>query len=172
MAQVGDIELPIPTLRSVHSDPFGDITGMVRLGAILYRNRVERGLSLRAMARRLGLSAHSGLIDYERGRRIPPEDLLAAYERVFDLPADRLCGLRRQALVERAALKTAAFLAAQCPASTASHQVYDTQRNGAGAEPSPSCQGWALHVVGSVCVKCVMVSHQILSGVTSLWERV
>ena len=172
MAQVGDLELPKPTLHSVHRDPLGDLDGTVRLGAILYRHRVERGLSLRTMARRLGLSAHSGLLDYERGRRIPPEDLLSAYERVFELPADRLCGLRRQALAERAAVKTAALIAAQCPVATAPHQVYDTQRNGAGAEPSPSCQGRALQLVGSVCEKCVIVSHQILSGITSLWERV
>jgi transcriptional regulator with XRE-family HTH domain len=62
---------------------------------------LERGLSFRVLARRLGLSAHSGLTDYETGRRIPPEDLIVAYERIFDLPAGTLKELRSRAFAQR-----------------------------------------------------------------------
>jgi transcriptional regulator with XRE-family HTH domain len=68
----------------------------------LRRYRLEQGLSFRVLARRLGLSAHSGLADYEQGRRIPPEDLIAAYERVFGLPPGQLRELRARAFAERA----------------------------------------------------------------------
>jgi hypothetical protein len=59
-------------------------------------------LSFRALARQLGLSAHSGLADYESGRRIPPEDLILAYERVFDVPSGTLKELRNRAFAQRA----------------------------------------------------------------------
>lgn len=47
-------------------------------------------MSFRILARQLGMSSHSGLADYEQGRRIPPDDLISAYERVFSLPAGEL----------------------------------------------------------------------------------
>jgi len=59
-------------------------------------------MSFRALARQLGLSAHSGLADYESGRRIPPEDLILVYERVFDVPTGTLKELRNRAFAERA----------------------------------------------------------------------
>jgi transcriptional regulator with XRE-family HTH domain len=72
------------------------------LGEVLRRCRLEQGLSFRVLARRLGMSAHSGLADYEQGRRIPPEDLIIAYESVFGLPAGQLKELRARAFAERA----------------------------------------------------------------------
>lgn len=72
------------------------------LGEALRGCRLDKGLSFRALARQLGLSAHSGLADYESGRRIPPEDLIRAYERVFDVPAGSLKELRNRAFAQRA----------------------------------------------------------------------
>jgi transcriptional regulator with XRE-family HTH domain len=72
------------------------------LGAELRNRRVARGLSLRATAKQLGLSAHGNLVDYEHGRRIPPEDLITGYERVFQVSDGMLRNLREKALAERA----------------------------------------------------------------------
>lgn len=77
------------------------------LGLTLYQLRLARGLSLRTLARRLGMSGHAGLLDYERGRRIPPEDVILAYERVLEVTDGQLRRLRERALLERAAAKTA-----------------------------------------------------------------
>jgi transcriptional regulator with XRE-family HTH domain len=71
-------------------------------GHILRRSRLREGLSLRAVAKRIGLSAHSGVAEYESGRRLPPEDLIATYERALSLPPGYLLDLRRQALRKRA----------------------------------------------------------------------
>jgi len=57
---------------------------------------------LRALAKRVGLSAHSGVAEYERGTRIPPADLIDAYERALALPSGYLMNLRQQILRERA----------------------------------------------------------------------
>ncbi|OPC80875.1 hypothetical protein B4N89_07845 [Embleya scabrispora] len=77
------------------------------LGLTLYRLRLERGLSLRALARRLGYSSHSAFADFEKARRMPGEPLLVAYERLFELPHGLLLELRARALAERAARLTA-----------------------------------------------------------------
>lgn len=71
-------------------------------GHILRRSRLRQGLSLRAVAKSIGLSAHSGVAEYESGRRLPPEDLIASYERVLGLPPGYLLDLRRQVLHKRA----------------------------------------------------------------------
>jgi tetratricopeptide (TPR) repeat protein len=72
------------------------------LGATLRRLRVSHGLSLRALARQVGMTAHSGLVDYELGRRLPPADLVTAYQRVFPHTAGELGRLRETALARRA----------------------------------------------------------------------
>lgn len=59
-------------------------------------------MSLRRLAGELGLSGHGTLVDYEHGRRIPPEDLIVAYERVFEVSDGALRNLREKALAERA----------------------------------------------------------------------
>ena len=76
------------------------------LAAALRHHRLANGLSFRELARRLGMSAHSGLSDYEHGRRIPPADLVTSYERVFDVPAGSLKTLRDRAFQERAESRT------------------------------------------------------------------
>ncbi|CCK26809.1 hypothetical protein BN159_2430 [Streptomyces davaonensis JCM 4913] len=82
-----------------------DLDCTLLLGAALYQCRLEHGLSLRALARRLGFGSHSGLLDYERGRRILPEYLLTAYEREFGTAAAQLRELRDRALREQARAK-------------------------------------------------------------------
>lgn len=81
-----------------------------QLGAELRGQRMARGLSLRALAAQLRLSGHGTLVDYEHGRRIPPEDLVIACERVLGLSDGRLRELRRQALAERAGRQAAVLL--------------------------------------------------------------
>jgi transcriptional regulator with XRE-family HTH domain len=76
-----------------------------QLGHTLHLHRLARGWSLRQMAGRVGLSAHSALVDYEHGRRVLPEDLTRACERALELPPDLLGALRRRALAELAARK-------------------------------------------------------------------
>jgi transcriptional regulator with XRE-family HTH domain len=51
----------------------------VRLGIALRRAREGRGISLRALARQLYRS-HSTLVEYERGHRLAPLDVVEAYE--------------------------------------------------------------------------------------------
>jgi transcriptional regulator with XRE-family HTH domain len=73
-----------------------------RLGTALRRRRLELGISQRELARLIGLSAHSNLGDYERGRRIPPGDIVVACEQQLSVAPDYLQALRREALSERA----------------------------------------------------------------------
>jgi transcriptional regulator with XRE-family HTH domain len=83
--------------------PDGHLPPIRPLGTELRRIRLARGLSQREVVRRLGLSAHSNLVDYELGRRIPPGDIVAACETLFDVPCGSLERLRYAALAERAA---------------------------------------------------------------------
>jgi tetratricopeptide (TPR) repeat protein/transcriptional regulator with XRE-family HTH domain len=76
-----------------------------RLGKELRKVRIARGLSQREVVRRLGLSAHSNLVDYELGRRIPPADIVSACEALYKLPSGYLERLRGAALAERASLE-------------------------------------------------------------------
>lgn len=80
----------------------GGVPAVGELGRVLHLHRLARGLSLRQLATQVGLSSHSGLVDYERGRRIVPEDLIGAYGRALRLPADYLTLLRMRALAEQA----------------------------------------------------------------------
>lgn len=73
-----------------------------RLGTALRRRRLELGISQRRLARLIGLSAHSNLGDYERGRRIPPGDIVVAYERLLAVEPGYFQSLRRAAMSERA----------------------------------------------------------------------
>lgn len=64
--------------------------GPTALGAELRRLRKAQGLSQRVVAQRLGYSAHSAIADYEAGRRVPANDVLIGYERLFRLPVGSL----------------------------------------------------------------------------------
>jgi transcriptional regulator with XRE-family HTH domain len=74
----------------------------VTLGLTLRRQRLSRGWSLRVVAQKIGFSSHTSLIDYEKGRRIPPSDLLEAFEKALEFPPGHLPSLRAAALFERA----------------------------------------------------------------------
>ncbi|WP_331742992.1 helix-turn-helix domain-containing protein (plasmid) [Streptomyces sp. NBC_01136] len=60
------------------------------LGLELRRLRKARGLSQRQLAKLLGFTAHSAICDYESGKRLPPNDVLLACERLFRLPPGQL----------------------------------------------------------------------------------
>lgn len=68
-----------------------------RLGAALRAAREERGLSLRAMARKLHYSAHSNLVEYERGHRLAPRPVVEGYEAALGLRAGSLLSLHDDA---------------------------------------------------------------------------
>lgn len=113
------------------------------LGRTLREQRLTHGLSYRQLARRLGLSAHSGLADYEHGRRIPSQDLVAVYELVFGLPAGRLLELRSRAFAERARERerSATEADAQTTAGAVPEAATDSASEGApepGSEPAPA----------------------------------
>jgi transcriptional regulator with XRE-family HTH domain len=72
------------------------------LGAAITFLRRQAGMPQRELTSKLGLSARSNLSDYERGRRLPPADIVLACEEVFGLGNAELQELRRRALDERA----------------------------------------------------------------------
>ncbi|MFF7633556.1 helix-turn-helix domain-containing protein [Kitasatospora sp. NPDC008050] len=118
---------PAPTDTTDGADPCAspgqaELTDAEReLGLALYRLRAERGLSLRALAKLMGYSAHSVFADVEKARRLPSESLIRCYEERFEVPPNSLTALRRRALRERAVRLTARFAA-----------------DSAGSSPSPS----------------------------------
>src|SRR5437016_6815568 len=67
-----------------------------RLGAALRRARQRQGISLRALARRLYRS-HSCLVEYERGHRLAPLDVVQAYETHLSVDPGTLVALYQQA---------------------------------------------------------------------------
>jgi tetratricopeptide (TPR) repeat protein/transcriptional regulator with XRE-family HTH domain len=71
----------------------------VRLGIALRRAREGSGISLRALARRLH-RAHSTLVEYERGHRLAPIDVIEAYEAELGVPAGTLVALHERARME------------------------------------------------------------------------
>ena len=70
-----------------------------RLGAALRRAREERGVSLRALAKRLYRS-HSNLVEYERGHRLAPLEVVEAYEAELGLASQMLTSLHERAQLE------------------------------------------------------------------------
>lgn len=82
----------------------------LRLGIELRALRRRLGFSQRRLVQLLGLRAHSNLVDYERGRRIPPNDIVIACESILKVTPGHLERLRRQALIEEAAEQREAAL--------------------------------------------------------------
>jgi tetratricopeptide (TPR) repeat protein/transcriptional regulator with XRE-family HTH domain len=70
-----------------------------RLGAALREAREKRGMSLRALARRLH-RAHSNLVEYERGHRLAPLDVVEAYEVELGLASHTLAALHERVRLE------------------------------------------------------------------------
>jgi transcriptional regulator with XRE-family HTH domain len=112
-----------PHISTTHPQ-IGDTRPMAeRLGQELRRLRLERGLSLRKMARALGMTAHSGLMDYERGSRIPSDGLLASYVKVLHVDDNLLLVLHQAARTEHARRRLTSTeeesLGIRCPRCTA-----------------------------------------------------
>ena len=63
---------------------------MVTLGAELRRWRIVAGMTQTELAKALGLTAHSNISDYERGRRLPPLDIIIASETALKVPSEAL----------------------------------------------------------------------------------
>jgi tetratricopeptide (TPR) repeat protein/transcriptional regulator with XRE-family HTH domain len=70
-----------------------------RLGLALRRARESRDISLRALARTLHRS-HSTLVEYERGHRLAPLDVVEAYEAELGLGAGTLIAVHEAARLE------------------------------------------------------------------------
>ena len=70
-----------------------------RLGLALRSARESRGVSLRALARTLHRS-HSTLVEYERGHRLAPLDVVEAYEAELRLGAGTLAAVHEEARLE------------------------------------------------------------------------
>ena len=113
------------------------------LGLALCRLRLEHGLSFRVHARRMGYSAHSMFVDIERGRRLPSEPLVRAYEKHFGLAPGSLAGLRRRALVERADQVTGERLREAAAASNAAAPSPEPVA-GTGKETGSAHSGWTV----------------------------
>jgi transcriptional regulator with XRE-family HTH domain len=109
------------------------------LGAALRGHRMARGLSLRSLAKQVGLAAHGTLLDYEHGRRIPPEDLVVACEKALDLDDGQLRRLRLAALAERADGEAAALLNAPIQIDARPH---DAHPDGTAPADQPANTRW------------------------------
>lgn len=83
-------------------EPPADLAALRALGARLRHVRLRHGLSLRGMARQLGATGHSALVDFEHGRRLIPADLLALYRNAFPDEEARLAVLWQAVLSARA----------------------------------------------------------------------
>ena len=59
----------------------------------------EQGLSLRALARRLQRS-HSTLVEYEWGHRLPPLDVVEAYETELGVASGTLAAVHERARIQ------------------------------------------------------------------------
>ena len=112
------------------------------LGAELRAHRVAAGMSLRELAGRIGLGGHATLVDYEHGRRIPPEDIVIGYERERNVPGGQLRDLRKKALAELAAAEAARLLApAPEPAASAAGSAAESELRRSETEVGPARSG-------------------------------
>jgi transcriptional regulator with XRE-family HTH domain len=89
-------------MQQRHAQTGGDrFSAGQRFGAELTRLRTARGQSLRRLARVVGMTAHSALVDYERGLRVPPQDLMTALVAALRPETDELVTRYRAAVAER-----------------------------------------------------------------------
>src|SRR5216684_8573970 len=77
----------------------GELRPEARLGIELRRAREGRGVSLRALARKL-IRSHSTLVEYERGHRLAPLDVIEAYEAELGVAPGMLVALHEQARLQ------------------------------------------------------------------------
>jgi transcriptional regulator with XRE-family HTH domain len=89
-----------------------------RFGAELRRLREQADLSVRRLAQELH-RAHSGIVEYETGRRLPSVDVVEQYEQYFGVAPGTLLAQRertRAARLERPVRSTS--ISATSPAPT------------------------------------------------------
>ncbi|WEH36577.1 helix-turn-helix transcriptional regulator [Streptomyces sp. AM 4-1-1] len=125
---------PLPDARPAPQPPDA-LPAEIRLGLALRRLRLEEGLSLRALARRLGYSAHSAIADFEGGRRLPSEALVRSCESVFAVPPGTLLALRREALADRAGQLAGG---GPVPAARPVENPATTEPTGTGSQDGPA----------------------------------
>jgi len=90
-------------MEDPHNGETADDAPEARFGAELRGLRVQAGLSVRRLAEELH-RAHSGLVEYEGGRRLPSVNVVEQYESYFELPRGTLVAQRERARAERLAL--------------------------------------------------------------------
>lgn len=73
----------IPTTHCPHCAGKGTSTDFAALGAMLARERQAKGISGRAMAKKLGIS-HNALRDFEQARAKFPLKRVAQFRRVLE----------------------------------------------------------------------------------------
>ena len=78
----------------------GGQTSVPQLGSAMRAAREGRGIGLREMARKLHLSAHSNLSEYESGKRVPSEDIVSGYEQILGLSQGALLKILEAVLDE------------------------------------------------------------------------
>ena len=77
-------------MGQVHQPEDAEQRPEARLGAALRAARQDQKISLRDMAARLNYSAHSNLVEYERGHRLAPLSVVRGYEDALNLPSGSL----------------------------------------------------------------------------------
>lgn len=82
-----------------HNAQTQDDTPQARFGAELRRLREQAGLTVRRLAEELH-RAHSGIVEYEGGRRLPGIEVVEQYENYFGLARGTLVARRERARVE------------------------------------------------------------------------
>jgi len=82
-----------------HNGGTVDDTPAARFGDVLRQLRVRAGLSVRGLAEELH-RAHSGLVEYEGGRRLPSVEVVEQYESYFGLSRGTLVAGRERARAE------------------------------------------------------------------------
>lgn len=98
----GDTSNSVPLAKGGQGSAL--LASAVEFGAELRRLRICAGLTLKDLVHELGLSAHSNLSDYERGRRTPHVDLVVRCEAVLEVADGQLVRLLRLVHEERANL--------------------------------------------------------------------
>lgn len=104
-----------PTDQPPADDEVSPEAASVLLGRKLRELRTGRGLVLRQFAKEAGFTAHSNFVDYEQGRRVPPPDIVRAYESICGSAPEALRPLHEAALKERGLTATGETAAPSAP---------------------------------------------------------
>lgn len=64
--------------------------GIERFGEKLHTLRARQGMTLKELANRLGLTAHSYISELEAGKKVPTAEFVLNVARLFDVTTDEL----------------------------------------------------------------------------------